>query len=166
MADKPLINLADVPLAHSRHGEPFEARMGSIGALIGSRQLGCRLTVVPPGKRAWPFHCHHANEELFVILDGRGRYRHGAASDPITAGDVIVAPAGGAVTAHQIVNDSDAELRYLAISTMHAPDLMEYPDSGKFGVFAGSAPGGDPSARTFSAFVPRDARADYWDGEI
>ncbi len=42
---------------------------------------------------------------------------------------------------------------------------MEYPDSGKFGVFAGAAPGGSKDKRTFSVFAKKTDAIDYWDGE-
>jgi len=124
-AVKPIIHLDDVVLEHHTHGDKFEARDGSVGAAIGARQLGCSLTVVPPGKRAYPFHNHHVNEEMFVVLEGTGIVRIGATEHAIRAGDVIVTPAGGADTAHQIVNTSDRELRYLSVSTMIPMDVVE-----------------------------------------
>ncbi|AWV91420.1 cupin domain-containing protein [Bradymonas sediminis] len=136
-----------------------------MAAKIGAQKLGCRLTVVPPGKKAWPFHSHHANEEMFLILEGTGSYRLGQETYPIKAGDLLSAPVGGAETAHQIINDSTAPLKYLAMSTMHEPDIMEYPDSKKFGVFAGSAPGGAKADRRFSAFAFLDDTVGYWEDE-
>jgi uncharacterized cupin superfamily protein len=117
---------------------------------------------VPPGKKAWPYHLHHANEELFVILDGSGTLRHDDERYPIKAGDVISTGTGKG-TAHQIVNTSDAELRYLAISTMIHPDIAEYPDSGKRAMVAGSPPGRRPYA--LFEVVPEDSGVDYWEGE-
>lgn len=112
-----------------------------------------------------PFHSHHANEELFFILEGTGSYRFGEQLYPIKAGDLLAAPTGGAEHAHQIINDSGQPLKYLALSTMQEPDVVEYPDSGKFGAFAGSAPGGARAEREFSTFVPFDAKVDYWHNE-
>jgi uncharacterized cupin superfamily protein len=66
-------------------------------------------------------------------------------------------------TAHQIINTSDAELRYLAISTMIEPDIAEYPDSAKRLMLAGSPPGRRPYP--LYVVVPNDATADYWDRE-
>lgn len=79
--------------------------------------------------------------------------------------DVLVCPAGGRENAHRIRNTGDVPLRYLAVSSMREPDIMEYPDSRKWGAFAGAAPGGKAAERTFSAFVREDAGVDYWDGE-
>ncbi len=165
MDQKPVINVANVELSHTQNGENFEAQMGSMAAKIGAEKLGCRLTIVPPGKRAWPFHSHHANEEMFFILEGTGTYRFGEKAYPVKAGDLLSAPVGGAEHAHQIINDSSAPLKYLALSTMREPDVMEYPDSRKFGAFAGSPPGGAKDKRTFVGFVSTDATVGYWHNE-
>jgi uncharacterized cupin superfamily protein len=133
--EKPIVNLADVPLTDSGDGDRFVAKLGRVGPLIGSTAVGCRLHVVPAGKRAFPFHRHHVIHELFIILSGSAEYRHGDKTDPIRAGDVIAAPAGG--EAHQIVNSGTDELRYLAISTKQDVDVVDYPDSDQFGVVAG-----------------------------
>ena len=115
----------------------FEARFAAIAA--GATKLGCRLTVLPPGKKAFPHHVHHVNDELFVILSGEGTLRFGTEQYPVGSGDVIVCPAGGGDRAHQLINTSSGELRYLSISSMQLPEVAEYPDSGKFGVYSVTA---------------------------
>ena len=45
------------------------------------------------------------------------------------------------------------------------PEVLEYPDSGKIGAVAGSAPGGDKRQRTLFFFARRDSGVDYWEGE-
>ncbi|MFN4090287.1 MAG: cupin domain-containing protein [Alphaproteobacteria bacterium] len=119
---------------------------------------------VPAGRKAWPFHCHHANDEMFVILSGRGELRFGDERHAVAAGDVVVCPSGGPETAHQLIAGAEP-LRYLAVSTMNEPDVMEYPDSGKLTVFAGSPPGGDKATRRVAMNVPAAAAVDYWEGE-
>lgn len=161
----PIRNIDDLTLEEQSAGTRFAARFAQLGPLIGARKLGCRLNVVPPGKAAWPFHSHLVNEELVFVLSGHGELRFGASRHPLRPGDVVGMPPGGIEYAHQIINNSDSELRYLAISTMEEPDIGLYPDSGKFGVFAGVAPGGDKQQRTFT-FVGRQASSlHYWDGE-
>src|ERR1700722_17045924 len=149
-ARKPLINIADVPLRDGGNGEQFVAKLGRIGAAIGARKLGCQLHVVPAGKKAFPRHAHHANEEMFYVVSGEGSYRAGDQIYPIRGGDVISAPAGDASSAHQIVNTSGRELRYLAFSTRLDPDITEYPDSGKFAVVSMIAPGARMLSAKFS----------------
>lgn len=162
---KPIVNIADIPLKGHAHGEAFEAKVGRIALALGAKQLGCTLVVVPPGKRAWPYHSHHANEEMFVILDGEGTLRLGGAEHPVKRGDVIACPAGGPETAHQLVNTGSGELRYLAISTKIEPEVCEYPDSGKFAVMSGTPPDGDTSKRRLMYSGRADSSLDYWDGE-
>lgn len=165
---RPIINVADVeleprPAAFSPTGstaERFDARLGLVGERIGARQLGCNVTAIPPDKRAFPFHNHHVNEELFFILDGQGEVRIGETVYPVRAGDVIACPAGNRATAHQIINNGDAELRFLAISTNRSPEICEYPDSDKFAITMQRE--GEPPLR----FVGREQEClDYWEGE-
>jgi uncharacterized cupin superfamily protein len=160
----PIINLDEIELETQKHGDAFEAKLGPIANHLGARKLGYRLVVLPPGKKAWPYHCHHANEEMFLVLEGTGILRYAGAEYSICQGDVICA-LPGSDTSHQIINTSDSNLRYLAVSTMEEPDVMEYPDSGKVVVFAGSAPGGDRSRRTFSFIAKQGAAVDYWEDE-
>jgi uncharacterized cupin superfamily protein len=40
--------------------------------------LGAMFVTVAPGKRAFPFHNHLGNDEMFVILEGEGTFRFGA----------------------------------------------------------------------------------------
>lgn len=161
----PILNLADIELEMQQHGEDFKAQLGAVGRQLGAKKLGYRLVVVPSGKRAWPYHCHHANEEMFLILEGEGTLRYAGATHPINSGDVISIPPGPD-TPHQIINTSTADLRYLAVSTMLETDVMEYPDSNKIVVFAGAAPGGDQSQRTFSLIARQDHVVDYWDDQL
>jgi uncharacterized cupin superfamily protein len=162
---KPIVNLADVTCERVAHGEKFEVADGSVSTRIGAKQLGCSLMVVPKGKRAYPYHCHHVNEEMFVILSGTGILRFGGDEHPVKERDVISTPAGGRETAHQLVNTGDGELRYLAISTMVPMEVVEYPDSNKVGVYVGSAPGESAEKRTMNFRGKLGPQLEYWDGE-
>ncbi len=161
---RPILNLDELDYIEQKHGERYDARLGPIAIRLGAKRLGARVTILPPGKRAFPFHCHHANEELFLVLSGSGTLRYGSEEHALRAGDVILTPAGGPETAHQIVNTSGAELRLLCVSTMVEPDVCEYPDSGKFAVLESPQPGSAQQGRTWAA-VPARAKVDYWDGE-
>jgi uncharacterized cupin superfamily protein len=160
---KPVINIADVPLRDNGHGEAFEAKVGSFGDTIGSTGIGCMLHVVPPGKRAFPFHNHHSMHELFVVLEGEGEYRFGKDTYPVKMGDVLAAPAGDPEVAHQIINTGQSELKYLGLSSAGTTEVVEYPDSGKFAVLSrfdwATGKGG-------VRYVGRvENSLDYWDGE-
>jgi len=130
-------NIDDLKLEHFTQGSTFESRFVRIGPMLGAKDLGYSYDVVPPGKRSCPFHSHRGEEEMFFIVRGTGTLRYGTETRKIHAGDVICCPTGGPETAHQIINDSDAELAYLSISTMQPAEICEYPDSNKIGAFGG-----------------------------
>ncbi|SBT09043.1 conserved hypothetical protein [Candidatus Accumulibacter aalborgensis] len=161
----PVVNLDALDLVTQENGERFEAAMAQIGPRTGARKLGARLCVVPPGKAAWPYHAHVVNEEMIVVLAGKGTLRLGDRERPLRAGDVVALLPGGVESAHQIVNCSTGPLRYLCVSTMEQPDIGIYPDSGKFFVLAGSPPGGDKDKRSFSHIGRMADAVGYWDGE-
>lgn len=158
---KPIINIDDLEFRPHQHGDSFQASCAQVSGRLGAAKLGYSVAVVPPGKRAYPFHNHHANEEMFFVVSGSGQLRYGGQVFPIRAGDIIAAPAGDRSTAHQIVNDSAAELRYISVSTMIRPEIVEYPDSNKFS--ASTAAPGTPAA--FRQMSPCAPSLDYWHGE-
>jgi uncharacterized cupin superfamily protein len=158
---KPVVNIAEVPLMDRGNGKNFVAKWGRAGPLVGLTGLGCAVHVVPPGKRAFPFHGHHVIEELFFVLSGTGEYRFGDERYPVRAGDIVGAPAG--TKAHQLINTGKDDLRYLGVSTIGSVDVVEYPDSGKVGIGAGIK-NADFKTATYVG-MGRLAPADYWDGE-
>ena len=170
---KPILNLDQVDyLPRPRDFAPkgdlanqFEARIGRIADQIGARTLGYNVTAVPPGKSAYPFHSHRINEEMFFVLQGSGEVRIGAETFPIRTGDFIACPSGGPEVAHQIRNTGIEELKFLAVSTVRSPEINEYPDSGKFGVYADFPSGTDGRVEYFSFQGRAGMNLDYWDGE-
>ena len=90
--------------------------------------------MVPAGKRAFPYHAHSLIEELFVVLEGSGTLRHDGQEFPIRAWDVVSSVIG---KPHQIVNTSNADLKYLAISSNELADVV-YPDSNKVQAASGA----------------------------
>jgi uncharacterized cupin superfamily protein len=165
-----IINLADVGFdADDKLGqaapEGYAARFATVGQRLGAKMLGYSLVETEPGCRASPLHNHRCNEEMFLILDGEGILRIGSERHPVRTGDIIACPPGGPETAHQIENTSDRPLRYLAISTMVEPDVIDYPDSGKF-LVKGHLPVGDGTRNESFRFIGRrETSLGYWDGE-
>ena len=150
MANHPsVVGDGDLEWDEQSHGEKFGYRRKQLSRAAGDEKLGCSLYEVPPGRRAWPYHYHLANEEAIYVLEGSGTLRIDGEQVRISKGTYVALPAR-AQSAHQIVNDSEAVLRYLCFSTMEAPDVMVYPDSGKVGIFGGAAPG-EPRRREPSA---------------
>jgi len=170
---KHIINIDDVVLeprpaqfaASGPAAQVFDARMGQVGTRIGAQKLGYNITAVPPGKAAFPFHCHRVNEEMFFVLQGTGEIRIGAETHALRAGDIVASPPGGPDAAHQIRNTGSEELRYLAVSTRMYPEVCEYPDSGKFGVVAEYPPGADGKPQVFRYVGKPEIASGYWEGE-
>ena len=159
----PIARLAEMPLE-----EGAEAGFRSMDALVGKHlqltRLGCAYTEVAPGETACPYHVHHAEDEMFVILSGEGEYRFGDQLYPVKAGDVLGAPMGGADYAHQLFNTGTETLKYLAISSLADLDVQQFPDSGKFLVTSRQVPG---SARKRFFYKGHEAdMADNFDGEV
>lgn len=152
----------EVDWVSTQRGTVFENRQRKLAAAAGGAAIGCSLTEVPPGKTAWPFHAHLGNEEAIYVLQGHATLRLGDRQHPLRPGDYVALRAN-AEDAHQVINTSDAPVRYLAISTMNPTDVIVYPDSKKHGILAGGAPGS--AADGLKAFVPVGAAVDYWQDE-
>jgi uncharacterized cupin superfamily protein len=135
---KNAINLSEVPVEQMKtpDGSSFSAQRRRVGAAIGAKKLGYSFFSVPPGKAAFPFHLHHANEEMIYIFEGEGVLRIGKDEVRVSSGTFIAFPPG-ADHPHQLINTAGEELRYLCVSTMEHPEIAEYPDSGKIGAYAG-----------------------------
>jgi len=151
-----VVNIDELTLEHFAKGDKFECNAVRIGPLVGAKDLGYSYDVVPPGKRSCPFHSHRGEEEMFFIVRGEGTLRYGDETRKLRAGDIVCCPTGGPETAHQIINDSNAELAYLSVSTMLPAEVCEYPDSNKIGAFGGGV-------RHMTR--PSD-HIDYWTDEV
>ncbi len=157
MKDNNLITNLSEPLTDAGgNGRKFEFRRRRLGESIGLQKLGCSVYVVPPGKCAFPYHAHSLTEEMVIVLEGSGTLRHDGREYPIEAGDVISAPVG---EAHQIVNISGEDLRYLCISTAETVDVVTYPDSGKVGAYS------EAYGETLWHMTRLGDATDYYDGE-
>ena len=147
-------NLDEVQLERQQREPLYDTMCGSLSEGTAARKLGAGVDVLAPGRRSCPYHLHHAQEEMFVILEGHGTLRVAGELVPVRAGDVVFVPPGPEYP-HQFINTSDAPMRYLSISTQERPELCEYPDSGKV---AGYVRG--------LRIIQRPGEAlDYWDSE-
>ena len=97
-----------------------------------------------------PPHCHGAEEELFVVLEGGGTLLVGDEELSIRPGHVVARPAGTGV-AHAFTAGPDG-LTFLAYGPREPNDICYYPRSNKI-YFCGVG------------VITRVERLDYWDGE-
>jgi uncharacterized cupin superfamily protein len=164
LREKLIRNFNEIEFEESTRAPLYDgSRSGSVvGQRVGTaaRKLGAGVDIVPPGKRSCPYHFHYAQEEMFIILEGEGTLRVAGEMIPIRAGDVIGIPPGPEYP-HQIINTSNAPLKYLSISTQEFPEVCEYPDSGKYLAYSrtkGPLLDGGRMHRS-------NTDLDYWDGE-
>lgn len=159
LAARLIRNHGDAPL-HRELREPlYDTLCTRLAVGTAATKLGASVDIVAPGKRSCPYHFHHAQEEMFIILEGSGTLRVAGAMLPLRAGDIAFIPPGPDYP-HQIINTSDAPLKYLSVSTRDSPEIVEYPDSGKYLAIATSQ-----GNRLFDALHRADGSLDYWDGE-
>jgi uncharacterized cupin superfamily protein len=100
-----------------------------LGPRAGASELGVTLYEVDPGGAVSPYHAHHANEELLLVLSGRLALRTPVGVRCLESGDLVAFPRGPA-GAHRIFNPSGEAARVLVFSTMHWPEIADYPDTG------------------------------------
>lgn len=134
-------------------------RFGGRRKPLGGQKLSCGMWELAPGKKSFPLHFHHVTEEAMFVLSGRAKVRTPDGETEIGPGDYVSFPPGG--PAHQLVNEGNEPLVYLAMGATQGFDIVEYPDSGKIAASAG-APGQPGGMR--AVFRKKD-QADYWEGE-
>jgi uncharacterized cupin superfamily protein len=127
-----------------------------VGKQIGGELIGAGLYEVEPGNKLWPYHTHHANEEWLLVLRGQPTLRTPEDERQLDEGDVVCFPRGKS-GAHQVWNGTDSPVRVLMLSTLIAPDIVEFLDTGKI------------SARSVAGelimFGRPGPELDYWEGE-
>jgi uncharacterized cupin superfamily protein len=151
VAERPgsIVNVAHVE-PYERVHETVGATWWDLGDAAGSVRTGLQEALVQPGKLSNPPHCHGAEEELFVVLDGEGAVLLGDEEHPVRRGSVVARPAGSRV-AHSF-RAGDEPLRLLAYGTREPNDVVYYPRSGKIS-FRGVG------------VIGRIEPVDYWEGE-
>jgi uncharacterized cupin superfamily protein len=104
---------------------------------LGARQLGARLWRLRPGQASTK-HRHRSQEELYVLLEGKGRVRVG---DELLTLEPLSAVALEPGTVRQLFNDTDGDQLWLVVGAppefantleMSEEDLAwMYPDGPK-----------------------------------
>ncbi len=152
-----IVNVADV------EATPFgrttvRSRWRDLARAAGSERTGLRHVEVEPGALMAPPHCHAAEEEIFVVLEGGGELelwpspREGGEREtfPLRAGSVVARPPG-THRAHGL-RAGPSGMIALAYGTRVPNDLAYYPRSGKVNLRG-------------LGVIGRLEQLDYWDGE-
>ena len=108
---------------------------------------------VPPGKRAFPYHAHSGQWELYLVVSGKGSVRHKNGMTEVVPGDAFIF---GPDQPHQLINSGQEDLIYYVIADNPIGESCYYPDSGKWKMNKSSAA---------DRVVVKGKETDYLDGE-
>jgi uncharacterized cupin superfamily protein len=156
-------NVFDPEYDDSSDRPGFTCRRARVGWQAGMEHLGASLYDVPPGQATFPYHWHAANEELLIVLRGSPSLRTPDGWRELQEGAVVAFPRGEG-GAHQIANRGEADVRFLLVSEMNAPEVNVYPDSGKVGARTRAPGSRDDGDAIFASFRLTD-QVDYWEDE-
>lgn len=146
-----IVNVEDLP----------QERWIDLADAAGSVASGLNLVTIAPGRIAAPAHCHGAEEEIFVVLEGDGMLElvpsprardrgHEEEHHAVRAGHVVARPAGTQI-AHAF-RGGDGGMKVLMYGWRDTNDITYYPRSNKI-AFRGIG------------LITRLEPLGYWDGE-
>ena len=95
-----------------------------------ARELGFNVSILEPGCFSCPYHFHHAEEELFLVLQGEATLRTPEGFRVMKAGELAFFPTGPGGS-HQFYNHTDEPCRVFGLSNKSKVEVCEYPDSEK-----------------------------------
>ncbi len=151
-----IFNLRGDEWDRTEEREGWRSKDAWVGARLGAELIGGSLYELEPGDRLWPYHTHHANEEWLIVVSGTPTLRSPDGERVLREGDVACFRRG-LEGAHQVSNRTDAPVRVLMLSTLLAPEIVEYLDTGKVGT---------RDARGNRLMLARPGpTAEYWEGE-
>jgi uncharacterized cupin superfamily protein len=149
-----IVNVDDFPVPDGTDWRELAGPAGSVRAGLDRLRL-------EPGRMGAPPHCHSAEEEVFVILEGEGTLElwpspraadRGAGRDDVSvrAGHVVARPPATGIG--HAFRAGDPGMTLLLYGTREPNDIAYYPRSNKIN-FRGVG------------VIGRIEHLDYWDGE-
>lgn len=125
-----IINLETLEYKFNEVNANYCHESAPLATKMGSKKLGFHTEILPPKKFSCPYHFHHSEEELFLVLDGKAILRQADQFREVSRGDLIFF-INGSEGAHQFYNHTDKPFKFFALSTMDDFEVCEYPDSKK-----------------------------------
>ena len=68
-------NFNEAPLEHFVREPRYDMRGARLARGTAAVKLGCSIDTLAPGKYGCPYHLHHAQEEMFIVIEGHGTMR-------------------------------------------------------------------------------------------
>ena len=121
-----IVNVDGVAAERHDRGRSHLA-VADLGAAAGSQRTGLRRVAIDAGALGYPPHCHSAEEEIFVVLEGSGTLVLGEDEHALRRGHVVARPPGTRV-AHSF-RAGEGGLVLLAYGTRDPRDVTWYPDT-------------------------------------
>ena len=146
-----IVNVDDVDWDDWAPGPEYGITSCWLARPAGATLTGLNIDQIHPGKLNTVPHCHSAEEELFVVLEGEGTCLLGDEEHPVRTGHVVARPAGTRV-AHAF-RGGEGGMRLLVYGTRDSSDIAYYPRSNKV-YFRGIG------------LMTRLEQLDYMDGEL
>jgi uncharacterized cupin superfamily protein len=128
---------------------------------VKAGSLAAAIYELLPEQTQCPYHFHHGNDELLIVLSGRPTVRTAEGERELQPGDAVPFPAGRD-GAHQVHNRTAEPVRYVIAAHHVTPEVVEYPDSGKLAAMAMSESHRGGPLWTWHRF---DDAVDFFDGE-
>jgi uncharacterized cupin superfamily protein len=117
------------------HESDEEWASGKSTRLVRGEKLGATVYEIAPGRTSGLYHFHHGAEELLVVLGGAPTLRSPGGESLLGEGDVVLFPVGPD-GAHQLLNRTDAPVRFLFVGNRPSPEVVEYPDTRQLSAMA------------------------------
>ena len=117
----PKLDLESIPQSNTTgYPQPFDAEVEGrwwrrLAPLGGLTEMGASHVVLRPGGWSSQRHWHEAEDELIVMLSGEAVLVEDAGRTTLRPGDVC-AWAKGATNGHHLINESDSDCCFIAIS--------------------------------------------------
>jgi len=129
------IDYRDVPTRPAKspypppYNEGFHPEMlwKPIGAMLGLKNFGVNIVILPPGARSAERHWHKAQDEFVYLIEGELTIISEAGETPMSVGQSVGFRAG-VPDGHVLVNKSEAPATYLCVGDRAHPEHVTYPD--------------------------------------
>ena len=119
-----ILNVDEAGSEHRKRGHA-DMQVRNFGPQLGARRTNIRHLTLAPGTESYPPHCHSAEEELFVVLEGDGVLLLDEQEHAVRAGSLASRPAGTGV-AHGF-RAGDSGMTLLAYGQRNPADVAFYP---------------------------------------
>jgi uncharacterized cupin superfamily protein len=120
---------ADAVAAETRDGATVARSRRDLATAAGSVRTGLKRVAVQPGKLGVAPHCHSAEEEIFVVLEGSGTFHADEEVHEVRAGHAVSRRPGTGVP-HWFTPGHEG-MTHLAYGTREPNDIVYYPESGE-----------------------------------